>query len=345
MITRRPARLHAARLAACLLAAGLLAAACSSGSSSGSGAPKGDATVSATALSKVTLRIGDQTGTGAKVLLTAAGLINKLPFNVAWSDFTSGPPILQAIASGSLDIGGVGDAPPVFAAAAGDQIAIVGALSGNPLGAAIVVPKNSPIHSVSQLRGKKIAVAEGSSADYHVLALLKKTGLTPKDVTLDYLQPAEALSAFTSGHVDAWDVWTPYIEEVTMQDGARILVNGTPIGTTYSFEVASRAALADPAKAAAIKDYIKLINQAHVWADTHLSAWATVWAKATGLPYSVMVKAAADDTENPVAITPAVVNSEQQITDDFFAAGLIPAKVDFANFSDPAFNNVVGGSS
>jgi sulfonate transport system substrate-binding protein len=345
MTTRRPARLRSARVAACFLAAGLLAAACSSGSSSSSSAAKNDDAVSAAALSKVTLRIGDQAGTGAEALLTAADLINKLPFKVAWSDFPSGPPILQAIASGSLDIGGVGDAPPVFAAASGDQIAIVGALRGNPLAAAVVVPKNSPIHSVAELRGKKIAVAEGSSGDFHLLAVLKNASLTPKDATIDYLQPTEALPAFTSGHVDAWDVWSPYIEEVTTEDGARILVNGSSIGTTYAFEVASRSALADPAKAAAIKDYIKLINQAHAWANTHLSAWATVWAKATGLPYNVMLKAAGDDTETAVTITPAVINAEQKITDDFYSAGLIPTKVDFAKFSDTAFNSVVGGSS
>jgi sulfonate transport system substrate-binding protein len=335
-----------ARLAAGLLTAGLVAAACSSAPSSSSDAKSsGGAAVTAATLSKVTLRVGDQAGTGAEALLTAAGLINKLPFKVAWSDFPSGPPILQAMAAGSLDIGGVGDAPPVFAAAAGDQIAIVGALLGNPLAAAVVVPKGSPIHSVAQLRGQKIAVAEGSSGDYHLLAVLKQAGLTPKDATLDYLQPTEALPAFASGHVAAWDIWSPYIEEVTAQDGARILVNGSSIGTTYSFEVASRAALADPAKAAAIKDYIKLINQAHAWANTHLQAWATVWGKATGLPYSIMIKAAADDTEHAVPISSTVINSEQQITDDFYSAGLIPAKVDFANFSDTSFNSVVGGSS
>ncbi len=174
-------------MAICLLAAGVLAAACaSSASNSGGTSPaSGSAAVSAATLSKVTLRVGDQAGTGAEALLTAAGLINKLPFKVAWSDFPSGPPMLQAMGAGSLDIGGVGDAPPVFAAAAGEKIAIVGALLGNPLAAAVVVPKGSPIHSVAQLRGKKIAVAEGSSADFHLLAVLKQAGLTPKDVTLD----------------------------------------------------------------------------------------------------------------------------------------------------------------
>jgi sulfonate transport system substrate-binding protein len=345
MTTRRPARLRSASVAACFLAAGLLAAACSSGSSSSSSAAKNENAVSAAALSKVTLRIGDQAGTGAEALLTAAGLINKLPFKVAWSDFPSGPPILQAMASGSLDIGGVGDAPPVFAAASGDQIAIVGALRGNPLAAAVVVPKNSPIHSVAQLRGKKIAVAEGSSGDFHLLAVLKNASLTPKDATIDYLQPTEALPAFTSGHVDAWDVWSPYIEEVTTEDGARILVNGSSIGTTYSFEVASRSALADPEKAAAIKDYLKLLNEAYLWTDSHQQAWASDWAKATGLSDSIMAQATKDDLTTPVPITSAVVASEQSISDAFTSAGLIPGHVDFADYSDSAFNSAVGESS
>ena len=235
-------------------------------------------------MSSVVLHVGDQAGSGSQALLTAAGLISKLPFKVEWSDFTSGPPMLQAMGSGAVDIGSVGDAPPVFAAAGGEKVAIVGAVTAGPNGSAIVVPGNSPIHSVAQLKGKKIAVAQGSSADYHLLTVLNKAHLSVHEVSLDYLQPADGLAALTSGHVDAWDIWSPYIEQVVGQDHARILVNGTGYGAPYSFAVASRAALADPAKAAAIRDYLKLLNQAYVWGGTHVTTWASVWAKATGLP-------------------------------------------------------------
>jgi len=107
-------------LAAGLLAAALAAAACSSGSGNPS-AGSSQSSAGATSLSGVTLHVGDQAGTGAEAVLTAAGLIHKLPFTVAWSDFTSGPPMLQAMSGGAVDIGGVGDAPPVFAAAGGDR--------------------------------------------------------------------------------------------------------------------------------------------------------------------------------------------------------------------------------
>ena len=264
---------------------------------------------------------------------------------MAWSDFTSGPPMLQAMGAGAVDVGGVGNAPPVFAAAGGDQIAIVGALQANPLGSALLVPKGSPVHSIAQLRGKRIAVAQGSSADYHLLTVLNKAGIGVHDVTLVYLQPAAGLAALTSGHVDAWDIWSPFIEEGQTLDGATAIVTGQGYGSPYSFTVASRAALADPAKAAAIRDYLSLIAQAHRWANSHLPAWAAVWAKASGLPLTVMTKAANDDYSLAVPITPAVIASEQQVSDAFTKAGLIPVRVDFSRYADTAFNATASASS
>ena len=227
----------------------------------------------------------------------------------------------------------------VFAAAGGSKIAIVGAYQANPLGSALLVPKGSPITSVAQLRGKRIAVAQGSSADYHLLTVLTKAGLSVHDVTLTYLQPAEGLAALTSGHVDAWDIWSPFVEQAEVQKNAKALVTGTGYGSPYSFAVASRTALADPARAAAIKDYLALVAQAHAWATNHQSAWATVWAKASGLPDTVMVKAASDDSSLAVPITPAVITSEQQVSDAFTKAGLIPVHVDFTQYVVTSFND------
>ena len=340
-------------LALSLLAAGALAAACSSGSSgssgsasaSGASSPAASGSVSSVNLKNVTLHIGDQAGSGSESLLTAAGLINKLPFKADWSDFTSGPPMLQAMGAGSVDIGAVGDAPPIFEAAGGGKIAVVAATVADPQAAALLLPKGSAVTSVAQLKGKTIAVSEGSSANYHLLAVLKQAGLSVKDVTIDNLQPAQALAAFASGHVAAWDVWSPYIEEAEVQHGARVLVNGSPIGKTFSFEVASRAALADPAKAAAIRAYLQLIAQAHTWANTHASAWGATWSQATGLPESLMTAAAKDDISVTVPITAAVISSEQSIADAFTTAGLIPGHVDFANYAVSTFNDTAGASS
>src|SRR5450755_103782 len=327
-------------------AAVLTAAACSSSSSSpAASSSSGSSGSGTTNVSSVTLNIGDQKGTGAEALLKASGLISKLPFKANWSDFTSGPPMLQAMGGGSVDIGGVGDAPPVFAASGGEQVAIVGARTTPAAAAAIVVPKNSPVTSISQLKGKKIAVAQGSSADYHVLTVLNKAGLTTKQVTLEYLQPADALAAFNSGHVDAWDIWSPYIEQAVGQDNARILVNGNGFGAPYSFEVASRAALNDPGKAAAIRDYLTILNQAYVWSGTHLATWAKLWGDATGLPNSIMLKASQDDVNKPATITGGVISAEQQLVTAFYKAGLIPASVDMSKYIVSTYNGAVTGGS
>jgi sulfonate transport system substrate-binding protein len=289
----------------------------------------------------VTLNVGDQKGTGAEAVLSAAGLLNTLPFKVNWSDFTSGPPMMQAMASGSVDIGGVGDAPPVFAASGGEAIVIVGARKTNGDQDALVVPKGSPITSISQLKGKKIAYASGSSANYNLLTVLNKASLTTKDVSLVNLQPATALAAFTSGSVEAWDVWPPYVQQVVAQNGARVIATGSSYGNPYSFEVASKAAVADPKKAAAIKAYLTILNKGYIWTATHPEQWAAAWAKATGLPVSVMETAAKIDGTTPVAITDDTTTAEQGLVDQFFGAGLIPTKVDMKDYITDQFNDSV----
>ena len=334
-------------LAASVIAlSGLAAAACSSSSSSSAPAAAAAASSSSPVnLSSVTLNVGDQKGTGAEAVLKAAGLLSTLPFKVSWSDFTSGPPMLEAMASGSVDIGGVGDAPPVFAASGGEQVEIVGARSV-PSGDqdALVVPRGSSITSIQQLKGKKIAYGSGSSANYHLLTVLNKAGLTTKGVTLVNLQPANALAAFTSGAVDAWDIWPPYVQQVVAQDGAKVLAIGSQYGSPYSFEVASKASVANPEKAAAIKVYLATLNKAYVFTGTHPDVWGAAWGTASGLPASITTEAAKVDVTTPVTITSAVVSSEQNLVSQFYKAGLIPNNVDMNGFITSEFNSTVSES-
>ncbi len=285
------------------------------------------------------LIVGDQAGTGAQALLEAAGLLHKLPFPVKFADFTSGPPILQALNAGSLDVGGVGNAPPVFAAAGGDDIKIVGALRNSVRDAGLLVPKGSSVTSVSQLKGKKIAVAQGSSADYHLLATLTQAGLTPHDVQLVYLQPAQGLAAFSSGSVAAWDVWPPFIEQAEVLKGAKNIADGHGIvNANYSYVVASKSAVSDPVLSKEITQYLTELNKAHVWANTHSAQWARTWAAATGLPDNVMVKAAAESTQTPVPVDATVTAAEQSLVGAFSKAGLIPKSYSFAPYVSTAFN-------
>jgi sulfonate transport system substrate-binding protein len=326
---------------------GLTVAACSSSSSSSSTPAAAAASASPSGsvnLSSVTLNVGDQKGTGAEAVLKAAGLLSSLPFHVSWSDFTSGPPMLEAMASGSVDVGGVGDAPPVFAAAGGESVEIVGAreVPGGDQDA-LVVPKGSTITSIAQLKGKKIAYGSGSSANYNLLTVLTKAGLTTKNVTMVNLQPAEALASFTSGSVDAWDIWPPYVQQVVAQDGAKVLAVGPQYGSPYSYEVASKAAVANPAKAAAIQAYLTTLDKAYVWASAHPKAWGAAWSQAAGLPTSITDLAATVDSTKPVVVDGAVTKSEQALVTQFFKAGLIPTNVDMSGYITSQFNSSITG--
>jgi sulfonate transport system substrate-binding protein len=345
MITA-PVRLRRplAGLATLAVSAGL--AACGSSSPSASSQPPAAAAGSASATtinaaahtSGPVLRVGDQAGTGAQALLQAAGLLHSFSFPVTFNDFTSGPPILQAMSAGALDIGNTGNAPPVFAAAGAAKIKIVGALHNANANVGLLVPKGSSITSVAQLKGKKIAVAQGSSADYHLLYVLKQAGLTAHDVQLIYLQPAQGLAAFESGAVDAWDVWPPFIEQARIEKSARVVAGGQNFVGNYSYEVASSAALSDPAKAREIRQYLTVLDRAHRWANHHSAAWAKTWAAATGLPLKIMQRAAADTTQIPVPVDSTISSAEQGLVTLFSQAGLIPKPYSFAPFTSSAFN-------
>lgn len=223
----------------------------------------------------LTLDVGDQKG-GSEAVLRAAGELENLDYKIKWSTFTSGPPLLEAVNAKAVDIGGVGNTPPVFAAGAGSKISVVAAWHGTSQGEAVLVPKNSSLHGPEDLKGRSIAVAQGSSAHYQLIASLKEAGLKLSDVKVKYLQPADALAAFTGGKVDAWAVWDPYTSQVLEAGQGRILTDGDGVVNGLSFQVAAPSALKDTKKAAAVKDYLDRLRRAQDWVYRHPDAWAKV---------------------------------------------------------------------
>lgn len=350
MRTRSPLVTLVAVLGLAVLGVGGLTACATTSAAPSTAVP---AQVSTAELAKVTLRVGDQKG-GSQALLAAAGLLNT-PYHLQWSTFTSGPPLLEAANAGAVDVGGVGNTPPLFSAAANAQIAVVSAAQGPVTGDTVLVPPGSSIHDLASLRGKRIAVAKGSSAHGNLLLVLKKAGLSPSNVTIAYLQPADAYAAFSQHQVDAWAIWDPYTSQALQEAGARILIDGTgtiggaPAGTRaptdgsalsngYQFQVASRAALADPGRNSAIRDYLLRLAKATVWASTHQATWAGVWAKQTGLSTKVASAAVINVTRKPVVLSDALVTSEQNLADAFVAAKVLPGHFTFADFVDHRFD-------
>ncbi|QLL05441.1 ABC transporter substrate-binding protein [Mycobacterium vicinigordonae] len=291
-------------------------------------------------LADLTLQVGDQKG-GTEALLRAAGQLDGLPYRVAFSTFTSGPPQVEAAAAGSIDFAIMGNTPPIFGAASNAKIKVVSAYGGGGPGNRILVHADSPIITVTDLRGKSVAVGKGSSAHANLLAQLDKVGLKPSDIKLVFLQPADALSAFNQHQADAWAIWDPFTAQAEQQIPVRSIAEATGVTNGDWVGVASDRALADAKRNTALGDLLVRFERAAQWAKAHPQEWAQYYATAVGLDPQVAAVAANRSLRLPTELSDDVVNSEQKLADLFAASQQIQASPKFSNWVDHRYNEVL----
>lgn len=246
-----------------------------------------------------------------------------------WVEFQSGPPLLEALNAGSVDFGATGDTPPIFAQAAGANLVYVGYVPVPGTSSAVVVPKDSPIKTLADLKGKRVAFTKGSSAHNVIVQVLARAGLGYGDITPVYLQPPDAAAAFEQGSVDAWSIWDPFYAIAVMKFGARVLTTAEGIAPSNSFFLANRdyAGRAPKVVAATVDE----IDAASQWEKTHQDEQAVLFAKATGVELAVETVAAARGNYGVHFLTPAVIAQQQAIADTFFKLGLIPKQIDVSS--------------
>ncbi|SCX18648.1 ABC transporter substrate-binding protein [Mycolicibacterium fluoranthenivorans] len=323
--------------AAVILALASAATACGS-SSKGSEAPLSKSgSASHPEWSQYTFTLGDNGGDGSEELARVTGAFDDAPYKIKFARFDYGPPLVQATATGDIDLGYVGTVPPITGAAKQFGFKIVATQHGADLTKAaenIIVPKDSPIQTLADLKGKKIAIPQGSSAHGLALLALKSVGLTPKDVELVYLSPAAGATAFNTGKVDAWSIWNPP-SAIAVKDGARIIAKGLPpIDQVNNYYVATEKSLNDPGRRAALADVLTRVAKIFTWAQQHPDEYAKAIAKETGVSL--------DDARTTVdsypftitAVQPADIKAEQDLGDAFFEAGEITKKVDVTQLTD-----------
>ena len=328
------------KIVAVLALLGLLLTGCVSREDS-SGAQSAPATVPLSDLSDLTLQVGDQKG-GTESLLRAAGVLNDLPYKIAFSTFTSGPPQVEAATAGKIDFAITGNTPPIFGAASNAKVKVVAAYDGGGNGDQILVHADSPIQSIADLRGKNIAVGKGSSAHGHILAQLKKVGLTTSDVKLVFLQPADALSAFTQRQADAWAIWDPYTAQAAAQLPVRSIGQARDVTNGNWFGIAADAALADPERNTALADLLVRFEKAARWAKDHPQQWAESYAAAVGLDVKVAEVTQARSLRLPTELDDDVIASEQKIADLFAESGQIASPAPkFADWVDRRYNETL----
>lgn len=242
--------------------------------------------------------------------------------SVTWVEFTAGPPLVEALNVGAINVGWVGDAPPIFGQSAGSAIVYVAALPGNVDGEAIVAKAESGIKSVADLKGKKVAVGKGTSAHNLLIAALEKNGLAFTDIEPVYLPPADAAAAFASDKVDAWSIWDPFLAIAETRHTPTVLVRSPEVLNINTYFLANR----DFAKQypEVVTTTTAALAEAAKWADQNRDKVAAALHEVTGVPLDAQTLAANRAKFGIFPITEEIIANQQATADRFYTLGLIP---------------------
>lgn len=278
-------------------------------------------------------RFGYQKGSDSN-LLKARGTLEKrlspLGVRVEWSNFAAGPQLLEAVGSGDVDLGSTGESPVIFAQAAGTDLVYVantppsGGASG--AGQAIIVPQNSPIRTVRDLRGKKVAFQRASSAHNFVVQIVERGGLKYGDIVPIYLAPPDARPAFESGAIDAWAVWDPFLAAAQKNTSARVLVNSKGIYTSGGFYLAPRRFAREHPRV--LRTALEELDKTSAWAYNNRDEAAKLISRDTGIDLETLRLLASRRTRTAIRpMNEEAVRAQQTVADNFCRVGLLPERV------------------
>ena len=277
------------------------------------------------------LRIGYQKSSVNLMVVRERKLLDaRLPgTRLKWVEFPAGPQILEALAVDSLDFGFTGDTPPVFAQAAGKDIWYAGLEPPKPTSSAILVPADSPIRTLADLKGKRVGFQKGSSAHFLVVRGVEKGGLQWSDITPLYLTPSDGRAAFERGALDAWGIWDPYYAAAEIDGRARVLSTGVGLTSNNSYYLASRALTRD---ARTLKALFDSLSEADAWVKGNRTETAHFLSVASGLPLSTTIRFIERRTAGPITrLKDADIADQQRVADTFTRLGLIPKPIRVAD--------------
>ncbi|WP_420893624.1 ABC transporter substrate-binding protein [Pseudomonas oryzihabitans] len=280
--------------------------------------------LAATQALATTLVVGDQSY-NTRTVMEAAGVLSNLPYQLEWKQFTAGSPVAEALNVGSLDLGLLGDAPPLFLGALGAPIRVVGISRQSLEGVAVLVRGDSSIHSLADLQGKTVAIWKGSWSQQLALAALNRAGVPREQVNFRYLNALDASHALEGGSVDAIATWEPYVTQA-QRHGARVLTTAEGLIPAQSFVVASQGALNDVARHQAIADFLRRLQQARTWANAdpeHTARYASAWAERTRADAAIAQAWFARARTAIGPVTPAAIAQAQRTVDFFAGEGLV----------------------
>ncbi|KQC99324.1 sulfonate ABC transporter substrate-binding protein [Acinetobacter soli] len=241
---------------------------------------------------------------------------------VKWVEFPAGPQLLEGLNVGSVVFGESGEAPPIFAQAASPNLVYVANQPAAPNAEALIVQKNSPIQSIQDLKGKRVALNKGSNVHYLLLKLLEKNQLTLQDIQVVYLPPANARAAFEKGAVDAWVIWDPFFAAAEQQIGARVLATGQNLVSNHQFYLADRKFAEQHPEV--LKTVVQQLNQTTEWVKTHQDDAARLLEKPTALDFNILKTSISRMGFGVTPLSSEVIQQQQYVADAFYQQKLIP---------------------
>lgn len=246
---------------------------------------------------------------------------------VAWKEFPAGPQMLEALAVGAIDFGAVGNTPPVFAQAAGKDLKYIGYEVVPQNAQALLIPADSSIRTLADLKGKRIAVQKGSSAHELLAKVLQKAGLSWQDIQPIWLPPADARAAFDKQSIDAWSIWEPYLSAAELDAKAKVLIDGQAFARTYSFYIANPQFIEQ--HPGATEKILQSLNTADQWVLQHQQQALKIYQQSTGLKQNIAQRVIDKRLKpSPIySLKPEVVQAQQEIADLFQQVKLIPKSI------------------
>lgn len=283
------------------------------------------------------LRIGYQKSSTLIALLKARGTLEKAlaaqDIRLSWHEFASGQPLLEALNVGNLDLSAdVADTVPVFAQAAGAQLAYFAQEAPSPAAQAILVRTDSPLRGLADLKGKKVAVTKAAGSHYLLLAALARAGLKFSDIQPAYLTPADGRAAFENGKVDAWVTWEPFLSSAQRQLPTRTLADGEKLAAYQRYYLTSEHFAREHPQVLEVV-FAELVK-AGDWLRANPREAARILAPLWGNLAPEIVEQA--NARRSYRVRPVQVESlaeQQKIADAFFAEGLLPRRVDARDLS------------
>lgn len=280
------------------------------------------------------LFVGDQRG-GSRVVLQGAGKLAHVPYEIVWSQFPNAAPLLEALNAGAIDSGIGGDSAFIFSIGTGATIKAIGAQEAKGIGPVVLVRRDSPIRSLADLAGKKVATPRGSVSHNHVLAVMEAYGHPYDAVTFAFLSPSDGRAALQSGAVDAWAIWDPNAA-MAEKEGARILPGKQDLVPGYALMFGRDGAIAD--KKPLLQDYHDRLYAGWDWAARHRDAYSDLMHRDTGLALDILKITNGRSTRVPVKIDDALIAAQQKTADRYFKAGLIAGPIDVRPVFDTSFS-------